>query len=69
MPIHFAQLLTYMELERVSSGLLINFNVQTLFHGIRRVLPDLAAPCCLRVFLVSVVNSCASESGRPMLKP
>jgi GxxExxY protein len=38
LPIHSAQLLTYMQLQRVSSGLLINFNVQTLFHGIKRVL-------------------------------
>jgi GxxExxY protein len=38
LPIHSAQLLTYMQLQRVSSGLLINFNVHTLFHGVRRVL-------------------------------
>jgi GxxExxY protein len=38
LPIHSAQLLTYMQLQKVSSGLLINFNVHTLFHGIRRVL-------------------------------
>lgn len=34
--IHTAQLLTYMRLKRVSSGLLMNFNVETLPHGIRR---------------------------------
>jgi GxxExxY protein len=38
LPIHSAQLLTYMRLQRVCSGLLINFNVHTLFHGIRRIL-------------------------------
>jgi GxxExxY protein len=38
LPIHSAQLLTYMRLQRVSSGLLLNFNVHTLFHGIRRIL-------------------------------
>lgn len=38
LPIHSAQLMTYMRLQRVSSGLLINFNVDTLFHGIRRIL-------------------------------
>jgi len=38
LPIHFAQLLTYMRLQRVSAGLLLNFNVETLAHGIRRVL-------------------------------
>jgi GxxExxY protein len=31
MPIHTSQLLTYMQIKRASAGLLINFNVQTLF--------------------------------------
>jgi GxxExxY protein len=38
LPIHTSQLMTYMRLQRVSSGLLINFNVSTLVHGIRRAL-------------------------------
>jgi GxxExxY protein len=38
LPIHSSQLMTYMRLQSVSSGLLINFNVHTLFHGIRRIL-------------------------------
>ena len=38
LPIHSAQLLTYMRLQRVSAGLLMNFNVEILPHGIRRVL-------------------------------
>jgi GxxExxY protein len=39
MPIHQAQLLTYMKLARKSVGLLINFNVPLLTQGIiRRVL-------------------------------
>ena len=38
LPIHFAQLMTYMRLLRASSGLLMNFNVDTLPNGIRRVL-------------------------------
>jgi GxxExxY protein len=38
LPIHSSQLMTYMQLLKVSSGLLINFNVTTLFHGIKRVL-------------------------------
>jgi GxxExxY protein len=37
-PVHSAQLMTYMRLTRARSGLLINFNVQTLFQGIRRIL-------------------------------
>ncbi len=38
LPIHSAQLMTYMRLQRVSSGLLLNFNVDVLPHGIRRIL-------------------------------
>jgi len=34
--VHEAQLLTYMKLARVSTGLLINFNVKKLVDGIRR---------------------------------
>jgi GxxExxY protein len=37
LPIHSAQLITYMRLQGVSSGLLMNFNVRLLPHGIRRV--------------------------------
>ena len=36
MPIHDAQLLTYMKLINCSVGLLINFNVPVLKQGIRR---------------------------------
>jgi GxxExxY protein len=38
LPIHSSQLLTYMRLQRVSSGLLMNFNVELLPHGIKRIL-------------------------------
>ena len=38
LPIHGSQLLTYMHLKRAPAGLLINFNVQTLFHGLKRIL-------------------------------
>jgi GxxExxY protein len=38
LPIHGAQLMTYMQLKRTSAGLLINFNVQSLFHGLKRIL-------------------------------
>ncbi len=36
MPIHDAQLLTYMKLINCTVGLLINFNVPILKHGLRR---------------------------------
>ena len=35
-PIHEAQLLTYMKLAKISTGLLINFNVPLLKNGIKR---------------------------------
>ena len=38
LPIHSSQVMTYMRLRKVSSGLLINFNVHTLLHGLRRIL-------------------------------
>jgi GxxExxY protein len=38
LPIHSAQLLTYMRLRGVSSGLLMNFNVHLLPQGIKRML-------------------------------
>ena len=36
-PIHTAQVLTYLKLTGLQLGLLINFNVRILQHGIRRV--------------------------------
>jgi GxxExxY protein len=38
LPIHSAQLMTYMRLCGVSSGLLMNFNVPILPNGIKRLL-------------------------------
>lgn len=37
LPIHHAQLLTYLKLERRPLGLLVNFNVPALKDGVRRV--------------------------------
>ena len=37
LPIHDAQLLTYLKLYRRSVGLLINFNVSVLKTGIKRI--------------------------------
>ena len=36
-PIHEAQLLTYMRLAEVSIGLLMNFNVEVLRDGLKRM--------------------------------
>ena len=35
-PIHEAQLITYLKLSKIKTGLLINFNVVSLKNGIRR---------------------------------
>jgi GxxExxY protein len=37
LPIHEAQLLTYLKLSRLTLGLLINFNVPALKNGIKRI--------------------------------
>ena len=37
LPIHEAQLLTYLKLKRLPLGLLLNFNVATLRAGIIRI--------------------------------
>ena len=37
LPIHSAQLLTYLRLSKKSVGLLINFNTLRLKHGIKRI--------------------------------
>ena len=38
LPIHSAQLMTYMRLSKVAAGLLLNFNVALLPQGIKRIL-------------------------------
>jgi GxxExxY protein len=46
LPIHEAQLLTYLKLYRRSLGLLINFNVPILKDGLKRIVhnfPDFSA--------------------------
>ena len=49
-PIHQAQLLSYLKLSGCKVGLLINFNVKVLKHGIRRMIHgiDLAKPAGLQ---------------------
>ena len=40
-PIHEAQLLTYLKLSELKLGMLINFNVPLLKHGIKRIVNSL----------------------------
>jgi GxxExxY protein len=45
LPVHTAQVITYLKLTRLPLGLLINFNVPFLCDGVRRLLnPDLNQP-------------------------
>ena len=44
LPVHDAQILTYMRLAQIPKGLLINFNVALLIHGIRRFILTMAPP-------------------------
>ncbi len=41
MPIHEAQLLTYLRLSNIKLGLLLNFNVPVMKQGIKRIVNDL----------------------------
>jgi GxxExxY protein len=40
LPIHTAQVISYLKTTKLQYGLLINFNVQTLTKGVRRVVLD-----------------------------
>jgi GxxExxY protein len=51
MPIHEAQVITYMRLSGVPTGLLLNFNAVVLKHGIRRLM--LSGPTTGRDLTVS----------------
>ncbi len=49
LPVHRAQVLTYLRLKRLRCSLLINFNVPVLYEGIVRLLgPEVSAPPRLR---------------------
>ena len=51
LPIHQAQLLTYLKLSGMTHGLLVNFHVPVLKHGLKRIVnefPDFSAPPRLR---------------------
>ena len=44
LPIHMAQLMTYLKLSGNHLGFLLNWNVKLMKHGIRRVVHDLQTP-------------------------
>ena len=51
LPVHSAQLFTYLKLTGLHLGLLMNFNVQLMKNGIRRVVNELPEPDPLDVEL------------------
>ena len=57
MPIHMAQLLTYLKLKDCKLGFLLNWNVKLMKDGIRRVANGLAQPS---IAIKSVKNSSRS---------
>ncbi len=46
LPVHYAQLLSYLRLSGKQLGLLINFNVVHLKDGIKRIVNQLDSPLC-----------------------
>ncbi len=55
LPIHEAQLLSYLKLSGLAAGLVINFNVELLRHGIRRRVLNSGPPQFVSVSSVSSV--------------
>ena len=51
LPIHEAQVITYLRLSQLPVGLLVNFNVTALRNGLRRLTPDPPIPSALPPFL------------------
>ena len=47
MPVHEAQLLTYLKLSGMKTGLLLNFNVPVLKNGIKRMKLRICFSLCL----------------------
>ena len=61
LPIHEAQLLTYLRLSRKQVGLLINFNVSVLKLGVRRCI--LSKPECDHAYDSKVSNFISAEQN------
>ena len=66
-PIHQAQLLTYLKTSSKKVGLLINFNVQFLKNGLKRVVNRYAGPTVTPS--ISAVSAFEPLSSSPRLSP
>jgi GxxExxY protein len=60
LPVHCAQLLTYLKIRQMRIGLLINFNVPILTHGLKRIANNYQDP---------TQRLCVSASKKPPLRP
>ena len=62
-PIHEAQLLTYLKLSGCKVGLIINFNIKLLKQGLKRIICDTQSEKYKQIFSVtSVVRGLASSA-------
>jgi hypothetical protein len=66
LPVHEAQMLTYLRLSGLDRGLLLNFNSVPLKAGIRRLNKSKSSPVS-RVSPVSPISPCPSKSGTSKL--
>jgi GxxExxY protein len=66
-PVHQAQLLTYLKTSNMKVGLLINFNVQYLKNGLKRVVNRYAGPAVTPP--ISAVSAFETLQSSPLLSP
>jgi GxxExxY protein len=63
LPIHEAQVVTYLRLARIPVGLLVNFNVRTLKEGLRRLAPNHPNPSRSPGLPVQILEPARPHSG------
>lgn len=63
LPVHQAQILSYLRLSRLPLGLLINFHCATLWQGVRRFRSSLSNPSPSALSALSVVKNTPQDKG------
>jgi GxxExxY protein len=63
LPVHQAQILSYLRLSRLPLGLLINFHCVTLKEGVRRFRSSHSHPSPSALSALSVVKSTPTDKG------